>query len=320
MTDQAELEREAASGSPEAQYALARELLSGAQSDSHLQRAIQLVELASNGGYAPASELCAVFEAMGVARPQDWNRALDCLVRAALQGSDSARRQLLILSRTDAPQQPDDWAAVRASVSMDRLLGHGERRALCDAPRIRVIEGFASAAECAWLIERSRERLEPAVVLDATGAQRPDPVRTNSGAQFPVHDMDIVTEVIRARISAATRLPLPLFEPSQVLHYSPGEEFRPHHDYLDADNPALRFGQRIATFLFYLNEQFEGGATEFPLLNLSYSGTTGDAIFFANVDSNGWPDPDTLHAGRAPTAGEKWILSQWIRDRLPQTG
>ena len=31
------------------------------------------------------------------------------------------------------------------------------------------------------------------------------------------------------------------------------------------------------------------------------------------VWTNGKPDPMTLHAGMAPTSGEKWLFSQWIR-------
>jgi hypothetical protein len=41
-------------------------------------------------------------------------------------------------------------------------------------------------------------------------------------------------------------------------------------------------------------------------------------LLFANVDAaTRAPDPLTLHAGLPPTRGEKWIFSQWIRDRSP---
>lgn len=57
--------------------------------------------------------------------------------------------------------------------------------------------------------------------------------------------------------------------------------------------------------------------THFPDIGLAYRGQTGDAIFFANVDVAGALDPQTRHGGLAPTLGEKWLLSQWIRDRTP---
>jgi predicted 2-oxoglutarate/Fe(II)-dependent dioxygenase YbiX len=134
--------------------------------------------------------------------------------------------------------------------------------------------------------------------------------------------MDVVLAILRARISIATRLPEPIFETPQAMHYSVGQQFRLHHDYLDPDIPAqaadieLR-GQRIATFLVYLNEDFEGGETEFPAAGIKFRGKKGDALFFTNVSRDGKPDRMSMHVGCPPTVGEKWILSQWIRDRAP---
>jgi prolyl 4-hydroxylase len=36
---------------------------------------------------------------------------------------------------------------------------------------------------------------------------------------------------------------------------------------------------------------------------------------FSNLDPAGRPEPASLHAGLPPTRGEKWIFSQWVRDR-----
>jgi prolyl 4-hydroxylase len=38
-------------------------------------------------------------------------------------------------------------------------------------------------------------------------------------------------------------------------------------------------------------------------------------MYFINALPDGQPDLRTVHAGRAPTRGEKWIFSQFIRDR-----
>jgi len=74
-------------------------------------------------------------------------------------------------------------------------------------------------------------------------------------------------------------------------------------------------GQRIFTFLIYLNEGFEGGETDFPLIGLRHQGRIGDALFFWNVKPTGAVDRDTLHAGLPPATGQKWLFSQWVRDR-----
>jgi prolyl 4-hydroxylase len=329
MDGQSDLAARADAGEPRAQLGLARSLLGSPDAtQEQFFRAISLVSSASAAGDADATEMRALFEAMGVAGPQSWDGAFNVLQLAAEQGSASARRQLVFLANPAVdPQVParahsSFWAETRRSISLERLLSHGERRALSNAPRIRVIEGFASAAECRWLIDRARATLKSALVFNLEGRQVVDPGRTNKGTDFQLPDMDLVIEIIRARISAATHIPVPVFEPTQVLHYSVGQEFKRHLDFLEPGNPHHReqlrsHGQRIATFLIYLNEDFEGGETEFSQVGLRYRGTTGDAIFWANCDMEGRPDPLTLHAGLPPTSGEKWILSQWIRDRAP---
>jgi prolyl 4-hydroxylase len=286
---------------------------------------ISLIEAAAARGEAAALERKALFEAVGCARPPNWNRALDCLRDAAEGGCQIAQEQLRILARVPGSEsrKPLNWTAVRSQVSIEKLAEIPKPRAISESPRLRRFEEFASAAECAWLMERARHRLRPALVVNPTGSQTAEPVRTNSGIDFQLRDMDLVVEAIRVRISAATRLPLPLFEPSQVLHYSPGQEFRPHHDYFDPQLPGhveeLRtVGQRIATFLIYLNDRYTGGETTFPRAKLSFRGNTGDALFIANVERSGRPDPMTLHSGAPPISGEKWIFSQWIRDKRPE--
>ncbi|HZC37417.1 MAG TPA: 2OG-Fe(II) oxygenase [Sphingomicrobium sp.] len=308
----------------------ATELLLGDRpSHDEVQRAAELFQLASSQGHAEASERLAFFEAFGMMRPQSWDRALDFLELGACQGSQRAREQLLLISDSsqDAsiPEDTNDdsWRGFRARVDVEARIAPGEKIVLSDSPRIRVIEQFATAAECRWIIASARPRLAPAAVFDEeTGGQKKDASRDNSYLVLRIGEMNVLTEVIRHRISAATGLPVPLFEPSQVLHYSIGQRFKPHYDFLDPANPAYRddlarFGQRVATFLIYLNDNYGGGETSFPEIGLDYRANAGDALFFASVTRDGRPDPTTLHAGLPPTSGEKWVFSQWIRGQFP---
>lgn len=280
-------------------------------------RAISLIDDAADRNDPVALERKALLEAVGCERSQSWERALDCLALAAELGSERAQEQLLILAR--APREQHDWRKIRSGISIEKLLEIPQKYPISDAPRLRAIRGFASRDECLWLVGRARDRLHPALVVTPAGTQTRNPSRTNSGIEFQLADMDVVIEVVRSRISAATHLPLPLFETSQVLHYAPGQEFRAHHDYFDLENPGhfeqLKSGQRIATFLIYLNDGYSGGETAFPSAQLTFRGLVGDALFIANVGRNGQPDPMTLHAGTPPASGEKWIFSQWIRDK-----
>lgn len=332
MDQLAELRKRASCGEPDAQLALGVRFLTGDGLPLDAAEGGHLVDLAFRGGSADAAALLATMEAMGAARPQSWSKAFDCLRIAAERGSGRARGQLAVLTKDPAlgaewargePFAQDLWQRLRAPLDPAVLLAARAARPLCENPRIRVVEGFAAAAECDWAMGVARGNLRAATVYDAANAgPATDPNRTNRAVELNLIRMDVVMQVLRARISAVTRVPVPVFEPVQILHYSVGQEFKPHYDYLSEGEGAeagqlQRYGQRIATFLLYLNEGFEGGETDFPAIGLRHKGRRGDGLFFANVDRSGAADPLTLHAGRAPTSGEKWILSQWIRDRSP---
>jgi prolyl 4-hydroxylase len=316
-------------GDAEAQLERGLALLAKVRSPGDLSDAVELIEAASAAGNARASEQCALLECIGIGRPIDWTKALDRLQQAAEQGSNGAARQLLLFADPEGhalpPESPPTgfWSKVRGSIDERAMLGAREGETATERPFVGVIQKFAGAAECRWLIDSARERLGPSTVFDhSSGALRPDARRTSRAAMFTFGEVDLVIEMIRARISTTLDLPLRHFEVSQVLHYAPGQEFKPHHDYFDPSAEGFHEeiasrGQRVATLLIYLNDDFTGGETRFPSLGFGYRGAIGDAIAFASVDPDGRPDPLTLHAGLPPTSGEKWIYSQWVRDRPP---
>ena len=166
-----------------------------------------------------------------------------------------------------------------------------------------------------------RGGLSRAQVYDAQdGSTVERPERSNSAFVFWMAQLDVVILLVRAKIAAAVGAGVSRLEQSQILHYAPGQQFSPHYDFIDTATPghALeleRGGQRVATFLIYLNDGYEGGMTVFPVLGFGYRGETGSGLMFTNLGPDGQPDRRMLHAGQPPTSGEKWVFSQWIRDR-----
>ena len=293
----------------QAQFDLAAQLFKDLTPES-FPRAIALTEAAAASGHADAICQLATIEAIGAGRPRSFEKAMQLLVQASELGSMHAAKQLQLLG----------WPGGR---DVQSLFATPPKEALSDSPRILAIRGFTPPPVCDWIIQRSGEKLGPAMIWDEqSGTGRRDPVRTNSSLELRLTDMDVVLAVERARISAATRLPEMIFETPQVMRYTVGQEFKLHHDYLDPRVPGHaidieRRGQRIGTFLVYLNDEFGGGETDFPEAGVSFRGEKGDALFFTNVGRDGAPDVRSMHAGRPPSSGEKWILSQWIRDRAP---
>ena len=284
------------------------------------------------GSISPeAVHLMALHAGEGVGVPQDWGNALDLLVRSAELGWPLAQASLAglagnwmlaqeLLKGDEAPHA--DWKRMRGAVDLGAWFDVPKYNIVSASPRVAVIENFAAPEVCDWLIARARPRLGPAKVFDLlTGAPTHEAVRDNSECHFAIDDGDLILQFLRNRIATVTELFVPGLEATAVLHYTPGQRFLPHYDFLDESHPGhakdiSQSGQRVLTFLLSLNDDYEGGETQFPILGKRYRGRKGNAIFFWNVEPDGTPDKRLLHAGLPPTSGEKWLLSQWIRGRL----
>ena len=265
--------------------------------------AIPLLRAASQGGDADASHMLAILTARGAWTPKDWPEAIRLLALAAEQGSRAAQTELGLTGPTG---------------DLERLFAAPEPTRLCENPRVRRIDGFLSPEVCRHLIAQGRGRAEPAATLEQaeTGARerRISGHRTNSAHAVSLFAGGVVMALIAERIARVLKVPTEVFEGPQIFHYDTGQEFQLHYDFIEG-----AANQRIATFLVYLNNGFEGGETFFPHADLKAKPCTGGAVYFANVGLDGAPDPQSLHAGLAATSGEKWLLSQWVRE-APYSG
>jgi len=267
----------------------------------------------------------------GVGVPRDWGTALDLLLRSAELGWPLAQASLAGLAGEwalardllkDNAAASHDWSALRNSIDLAAWFALPKVGIVSASPRIAVVEDCASPEVCDWLIARARTRLGPARVFDLlSGGPAHEPVRDNSECHFGVDDGDLIVQLLRSRIAAVTELFVTGMEAPAVLHYTAGQRFLPHYDFLDDTHPGhvteiAKGGQRVLTFLLSLNDDYEGGETQFPILGKRYRGRRGNALFFWNVEPDGTPDKRLLHAGLPPTLGEKWMLSQWIRGRF----
>ena len=316
------LGRAAEAGHVGAMSLLGGQLLSGRGAAPDPVRGVRLIMAAAEAGGGYACALAGMLLASGIGGT-DWPRALDWLQRSAELDFAPAQAQLRLLAGAEGQARHTDWGALRHAVSLDAWRRSPEPQVLSASPSIRTFAGVLPPAVCDWVIARGRERLAPAQVYDpSSGGPMQDGARRNSAAEFALADMDLVLLAVRERLSAASGLPVTGMQGPQVLHYAVGERFTPHYDFLDpelegpARDLAVR-GQRAATCLVYLNDDLDGGETDFPELGLRHRGARGDGLVFMNVDGEGRPDRRTLHAGLAPTRGEKWVLSQWVRDRPP---
>jgi prolyl 4-hydroxylase len=189
------------------------------------------------------------------------------------------------------------------------------------SPRVFRIRNVLDLWERSHLIRLAAPLLRPSQVIQrgsganvSAGGRRSGVTRLTAGLK------DTIIANVERRIASLTFLPAENGEPIAVLHYSSGDEYRPHFDYFDPqvpgrDVPLSRGGQRLATFMIYLSAVTGGGQTRFPETGLTIDPHPGTGLLFFNVHPDGQLDPASLHAGLPVERGTKWLATRWIRER-----
>ena len=101
------------------------------------------------------------------------------------------------------------------------------------------------------------------------------------------------------------------------LYYNSGESYKFHMDgfnYDDVQNlHPERGSQRTYTFMIYLSDVEEGGATFFPKLNKRFNPEKGKAVIWNNLNDDGTRNHNTTHTGECVVKGQKYIITKWFR-------
>lgn len=308
----------------EATTRLGKRLLLGDRAPHLPKDAAGLLKEAAEAGGAEAAAITATLCVLGISTGQNVEAALEYLALAAERGSTSAQRQLLVLAgrSPDASLGPgESWRRIAQTADLGFWRTAPRGVDLHADPLVRSFEKFLPPLVCGWLVHRSRGRLTRALVYEALQKKTTvHPTRTNTAANFNLLETDVVCSLVQVRMCACLGVALRQLEPLTVLHYAPGEEITDHFDFVDPNVPdyereIAHDGQRIVTFLVYLNDDYGGGETAFPRLGISHKGRVTEGLFFTNALRDGSADMRTLHAGRPPLDGEKWIVSQFVRNR-----
>jgi len=317
-------------GNNEAKTALGKRLFVGDRSPYLPREGAQFIMEAAQAGVPEAICVIAVFQATGIFQQKSWEDALNTLTHAAILGSEIAREQLVLLAGKGEPatkpslltiNDANHWQDLRQNIFMEEWTKEVGGEVINETPEIKTFRQLLSPEICRWLIRLSKERLKPALVYDAQNRRNyVSETRTNSIAEFNLMDNELLHFLIQQKMSAASGIPMQQMEGTAILNYQPGEEISPHYDFVDPkmanyEQEIATNGQRVMTFLIYLNDDYEGGDTVFTKLDLSFKGNTGDGMYFINSLPDGSSDARTKHSGTPPTSGQKWIVSQFIRNR-----
>lgn len=279
----------------EALFCLALWHLIGTNVPRNLPEARALLRRAASLGNADAAMMEVALIANGSGGKPDWGLAYQRLIEAAVS-NPLAHHQMQMLTTIclDQDGYPPD---------------NPPGRRLCEKPIVSLFPALLTPAECAHLAMAARDLLEPTTVFDpSTGQLMRHPVRTSSGAVIGPTREDLVIQAINRRFAKISGSRIEQGEPISILHYAPGEQYRPHFDFITNS-----LNQRLKTIIVYLNQGYTGGATQFLANGVTVQGKIGDAIMFDNVDETGARDALSQHAGLPVVSGTKWIATRWIR-------
>lgn len=266
---------------------------------------------------------------LGIDMKPDQKAAYKMVQQAARLGHEDGRRAWVYLTAAGIGRMPDPagarkmlselaqedrFAALQLAflehVTCEQRLAEVEPKIISVDPYIALYPQLFSHAECKYLAVLGTPWLEKAHIFGPENQGKLDErVRDAHCCSIPNMAEDLVVQAVNRCIAAATGTEASWGEPLNILKYTPGQQYRPHHDGKSTDNVSVR----VLTALIWLNDQFEGGETDFPEINVRVRGGVGDMLVFRNASDAGKIDERMIHAGLPVTQGVKWMASRWIR-------
>lgn len=208
-----------------------------------------------------------------------------------------------------------DWTDLK-SPSLLRPKIHASAERLAASPDAVVFRDAVAPEICEYLIAHAAPRLGPSLVYNPQGGgMMHDPLRTSKTASLSPIDLDLALIGLCRAIADAADAPHENGEFLSVLHYLPGQQYRPHFDTIPPGPDFDRSGQRTKTAILFLNDDYAGGETHFTAPDLKFRGARGDLLVFSSLNAMGAVDVAARHAGMPVNAGEKWIVTRWFRQK-----
>ncbi len=185
-----------------------------------------------------------------------------------------------------------------------------------DSDRLQLYEldDFLSAKECTRLIALINHHLRPSTLSYASDDKA---FRTSQTADL-CHLKSPVASHIDDKICRTLGIRVQYSEGIQAQRYDVGQQFKAHWDYFPPDTNVYRRlaglrGNRTWTFMVYLNDGMEGGATRFTEIDYPVQPKAGKAVIWNNLLEDGTCNVATMHSGEPVLRGHKLIITKWFR-------
>ena len=280
-----------------------------------------LLEMAALRGNTVAMALLGERLAQGLGVYKDTARA-NAIRRLAVQmdlpvpapnGPESRPEPAFTPSMPNTLELPDARLALQ----------HPEAQLLQAEIQLKTVARIFSDEECLYIQCMGGPQLQPSISVDDSGTHHRNRIRTSYDFLFQPEHESVYLKLLQWRMVEAAGLPLKHAESLTLLRYTPGQEYKPHRDYLPSSHYTSvkngGAGQRLRTAIAYLNTPESGGETEFPLFGVRIPAITGQLVLFDNINAEGALNERSFHAGAPVKQGVKWICTLWIREQALRT-
>lgn len=193
---------------------------------------------------------------------------------------------------------------------------------ILEFPRISVFDNVLPNMFCESIIKK---HIEAGMNANSGGQSRQESFAQvtelveNRGISLGVDPYDY--DIIASAIVFNAKIPYNQIEAIDIYNYPVGNYLDLHHDY-PYDPRQINYykygGDRVGTGIFYFNDDFDGGHTYFPKLNVNIVPKKGSFLYFEQGydEETNW---STIHESTLITKGCKWIASCFFSDR-PRVG
>ncbi len=180
---------------------------------------------------------------------------------------------------------------------------------------IKEIENFIDKSEADYLMDLIDKFAYKSTVA-GSGDQRNKTNTARTSCSAMLDSKNPVVKKIHRRIAKYLNVPISKGEILQGQRYEAGQYFKEHYDCFTGENyneNCLKSGNRTHTFMFYLNDDFTGGTTNFKNLKTEIHPKKYKAITWNNL-RKGKPDSSKIHSGEKVKLGKKYIVTSWWRE------
>jgi 2-oxoglutarate-Fe(II)-dependent oxygenase superfamily protein len=209
-------------------------------------------------------------------------------------------------------QKPEDQEGFSQQILLENKKLHlaGAQKIPTDLAEIYLLDNFLNQQECERLTTLIKTRLSK-LNTRRTDHEKANSFRTNSTCNIGSVYNPFIRD-IDDRICRTIGIDASYSEGIQGQYQLADQEFKAHTDNFEQNQLASTDtrGQRTYTFMIYLTDVEEGGETDFEKLGVAIKPKRGQALIWNNLDTQGMPNPNTLHHARPVIRGSKCTVTQ----------